>query len=51
MRASTNSIAQSFKRQIDLVGKIDLGDGKVLPVPKTEIVNLAELQPGAVEKI
>lgn len=51
VRASTNSIAQSFKRQIDLVGKIDLGDGKVLPVPKTEIVNLAELQPGAVEKI
>jgi hypothetical protein len=51
VRAPSHSIAESLKRRIDHDGAIDLKDGNKLKVPYSEIVNLAELQPGTVEEI
>lgn len=43
-RASTYALAKALKREIDKKGRIDLGDGRALPTPEMEIVNLAEIK-------
>ncbi len=51
MRAASHVDAERIQRQFERTGKIDLGDGRSLPCPKTEVVNIAELRPGAVDRI
>lgn len=51
VRASSHLLAEALAREINRVQKIDLGDGNIISVPSTRIVNLAELKVGALSEL